>query len=1386
MLFAPQLQLNAQKLNFKFQHYTIDNGLSQNLVYSICQDARGFMWFGTKDGLNRFDGYEFKTYRYDPFDSTSLSGNTIPTLFLDKAGQLWVGTSESGLNIYDSKQDHFIHVDLDKSGKANHQSINSITEDANDNIWVATDGQGLYRLTFTEKNNHPANYSVAHYMHQDNNKESINSDFVLSVYADQQKNVWVSTISGGLQTAHLIAGKMLFKPVDYEILRVKKIIEGNEILFRKQEQLIVDMSAPIPPGNSWLEDGEGQLWFGTTSGLLLLDRLRNRVLYYDVSGAGNPDGHTYSIQNGPSVNGEAQNELWFGMIKGMGVFNTRKQTLQFLRNDPQQINSLQKGKILSVYHDNAGGIWMGSSGTGLSKYDPLSNKFPYPLYISDDKQFTSHDLSIRAFYKLPQENTLLIGTNQGLHIANTHTDEISKVPDNILSMVYSITGADNSNVWVANNNGLALFDTKTGMEQDYYPKYLKSKRVDNRLFKIFEENKNTLWLLNANSIIHFNVTGKSFTFYDFNRDSVNPYSEPAYGDIVQDRKGNLWIGTPNGLFYFDTTYHKFDYYTNHPKDTSSLSFNVVRSLLADPAHPEKYLWIGTAGGGLNRLDLTTKKFIHFTDKNGLPNNVVYGILADKAGKLWLSTNKGISKFDPQTFKFHNYGKSSGLQSNEFNSNAYYKSDDGELYFGGINGFNSFYPEKIVNNNHVPPVVFTDFRLLNQSIFPHDKTGLLQNSISETKTITLAYNQNNISFEVAALDFTESDENKYAYQLENFNKKWIPIGIERTITFSNLDPGKYVLHVRGANSDGTWNETGASITIIIQSPWWQTWWAYTFYILLSAIILYYLWKYNNRRIEIKNKLEFESLHSKKLIELDHLKSRFFANISHEFRTPLTLIIGPIEDLMQDKNVQKFREPLQYIHRNAKRLLQLINQLLDLSRLDVGNYEVNTSRDDIIPFVKQIVHSFSSMAHHKNIQLETDVDPRLKNDLKNETLIFYFDEDIIEKILYNLLSNAFKFTPDGGNIIVSICLSENNLLELRVEDNGTGIRLDKLPYIFDRFYQVDNSYKRQYEGTGIGLALVKELVELHKGTINVRSTVGHQTIFSCCFPFNKKITSNNSEPKISTNQEVLSPVVTEDDETEKTIDISRLTVLVVEDQLDVRKYISDKLAETYTVLEAKNGMEGLELAKLHIPDLVVSDVMMPMMDGFELCHSLKTNDFTSHIPIIILTARAEDVDKLAGLENGADAYLVKPFNSKELLLRVHNLIEVRNKLRKKFSGKLLVKPSQITVTSQDSQFMQRLLETVEKHLDDEKFSVDTLGHEFGMSTSQINRKLKAIINQSANVFIRSVRMERAMELLKVEQSTIAEVAYKTGFSEPSYFSRVFKNHFGFAPSEVKREQ
>ena len=554
------------------------------------------------------------------------------------------------------------------------------------------------------------------------------------------------------------------------------------------------------------------------------------------------------------------------------------------------------------------------------------------------------------------------------------------------------------------------------------------------------------------------------------------------------------------------------------------------------------------------------------------------------------------------------------------------------------------------------------------------------------------------------------------------------------------------------------------------------------------IIYLIRKDELRRVKLRNRLQSEHLEAKKLKELDHLKSRFFANISHEFRTPLTLIMGPVEDLLKTGNTEQFKKILPEVHRNSERLLQLINQLLDLSKLDAKKYRINTTREDIIPFLNQIICSFNSMAQIKKIDLKFEVDPVLDKKLLNGETKFYFDEDMIEKIMNNLLSNAFKFTEESGCITVGLKIAEekNEYLELSVKDSGIGIPPEKLTYIFERFYQADDSDKRHYEGSGVGLALIKELIDLLQGEIEVESKVDNGTTFFCYLPFNKKIVTQKISHNYQNTQTPVAKISYEEPEPGKQnqVDGSRDLILIVEDHPDVRKYIKGKLEDTYSVKEAGNGIEGLKLAQSEIPDLVISDVMMPQMDGFQLCEKLKTDKLTSHIPVILLTARAEDNDRMTGLETGADAYLVKPFNSDELNIRVKKLIELRKKLRTKFSDKLIIKPGDITVTSLDQEFMKKLMSSVENHVSDAQFSVTQLSNEMNMSVSQLSRKLKALIDQSPQKFIRSIRMQRALELLKKNSGNVSEISWDVGFEDPSYFSRVFKNHFGCLPSEKEK--
>ncbi len=1380
--------LNAQQYNYRFRHFTIDDGLSQGMVNCITQDAQGFMWFGTKDGLNKFNGYSFTAYRHDPFDQQSISGNYITSLFSDSKGRLWIGVFNGDLNLYDRQNDKFIPVfSIGPENKT--QQISAITEDAKGNIWVGTYGNGIYRIAAQQTGPHLQHMKAEHFSHVENDSTSISDDFVLSIFVDYRQHLWVSTTSGeGMRVADLSKNRLVFASPRYPLWQAGKKAEGNLIRYSLPGKRLPGNGLFKMGGKAIFEDQNRNLWFGTQTGLFLLDSGRSKVTYFDPVSAYNNDGHVLSVCSNVSIS-HSPGERWLGMFGGIGIFNVEKQTLRLLKHDAADNSSVQEGRILSVFCARDGSIWGGSNGYGLSKFSAGNNRFPYPQFVSDDNFFNATNLSVRSFCKFPEKNILLIGANNGLFLSHLQTGSLSEVKGSNIGVVYSIIDAGDNKAWVAYNKGLALFDIQTGVLKDCFYGDFADNIADKRIFKSFRENKNKIWLLTASAFIQFDVTTETFTPYYFKANPDNPFSEPAYGDILPDSQGNFWLGTPHGLLYFDTAKHAFTSYVNDPEDITSLSFNEVRSLLADPAYPEKYIWVGTAGGGLNKLDIHTRTFTHYTIKNGLPNNVLYGMLADQSGNLWLSTNKGLSKFNPERIAFRNYDISDGLQSNEFNANAYYKSPDGEMYFGGIRGFNAFYPNQIKPSPYIPPVVFTGLLLFNNPVLPAEEGALLQHPVSETKTITLAYWQNIISFEVAALDYTEPHKNQYTYQLEHFNESWIPLRTERVITFSNLSPGKYILHVKGSNNDGVWNEAGTSVTLIVTPPWWKTRVAYLLYVMTIMAVLYYIWQYNNKKLELKHRLEFEFLHSKKLAELNHLKSKFFANISHEFRTPLTLIIGPLEDLLQNGNDKQFRKVLPEMYRNSKRLLRLINQLLDLSKLDAGDYPVNTNKENIFPFVKQVVNSFSSLAEKRGVTLKVADAGFLQQDLEDASLRFYFDGDIIEKILYNLISNAMRFTPRDGNVTVSLTLPEKHgtFLELKVEDNGAGIEPDHLPFIFDRFYRVDDLSNRQYEGTGIGLSLVKELVEMHGGSIMAESDPGKGATFRCYLPLNKKTTLgkyNEAAPFAAM------PAAEENEVEEKGNDAplrkALPVVLIVEDQADVRKYIREKLIDAYNIIEATNGNEGYDKAVAQIPDLVISDIMMPGRDGFELCRLLKQDHRTSHVPVILLTARADDADKLTGLENRADAYLIKPFNAKELLISAHNLIALRNSLRSKFSKKLVVKPSEITVTSQDSLFMQGLLDTVEAHISDEQFSVEQLAHEFGMSASQINRKLKAIINQSAVAFIRSVRMQRALVLLRKNSATIAEIAYDTGFSDPAYFSRVFKIHFGYSPSEAKKTE
>ncbi len=822
---------------------------------------------------------------------------------------------------------------------------------------------------------------------------------------------------------------------------------------------------------------------------------------------------------------------------------------------------------------------------------------------------------------------------------------------------------------------------------------------------------------------------------------------------------------------------------------------MVRTICEDPRNPGQALWIGTAGGGLNHFDMQTEQFTHFTEKDGLPNDVVYGILIDSSNNLWMSTNKGLSRFNPTTGEFRNFDASDGLQSNEFNTGAYFKSQSGEMFFGGIKGLSYFQPSRVVDNPHIPAVVITGFRISNKPVSPEEHPAILNSDIAEAREIFLTYRENIISFEFAALDYSAPERNQYAYMLEGFNEDWIDNGATRTATFTNLPAGDYVFRVKAANNDNVWNESGAALRVHVAPPPWKTWWAYSLYGLAILGLLYGFRRYEMNRIRLKNDLAFEQVKIEQLHHLDEMKSRFFANISHEFRTPLTLILGQIESLMTSISAAKDQRKLEVANRNARRLLGLINQLLDLSKIEAGGMTLHATRQNLVGFVKQVVYSFELMAEQRRITLQFSTE--------RDDMPVRFEPDKMEKVFSNLLSNAIKFIPPGrdGRITVE-CWAESGetagqpeMAVVSVSDTGVGIAPEQAAHVFDRFYQADLSQTRQFDGTGIGLALVKELVELHGGDVSVNSIVGKGSDFFVRLPLAGP--AEISPPA----DDVQTPMTGE-----RAIDAETLIgevngisppavekiapgnakpiVLIVEDNPDIRAYIREQLENEFCTLEAGDGEAGISRALETIPDLIVSDVMMPKVDGYQLCQTLKKDEKTSHIPIVMLTAKADLQDKIAGLETGADAYLLKPFSARELLAQVRNLIHLRRELRERFRGVTVIKPAEVAVTPVDQAFLEKALAAIDREMSRPGFSVEALAEEIGMSVSQLNRKLNALIDQPAGQLIRSQRLQRAADLLRQQAGNVAEICYKVGFSDQANFTRAFKKQFGVSPSAYKK--
>ncbi len=1355
---------------YRFDHLTtqfetVEDGLSGNTVLSLFQDSRGFLWIGTYSGLNRYDGYEVKVYKYSSENEFSISNDGIRGICEDNDSNLWIGTN-GGLNKFIRDKEKFVRYITEENNPLSLSSnqVNAVCKDLKGNIWIATEN-GLNMYDDRIQN-------FIRYVADPHNSNGFSDRKLFSLYPDKEGNLWI----GG--NSRLIK----FDPVNKEFTSFKLI-------------------PPVDGGNaasvfSICEDHNGFLWLGTAKGgLARYDRVNSNFTYYNNSAKDNTSISANSLR---VVFEDSQNRLWIGSIdEGLNLFNWEKNNFTRI-NRSYNRDGLNDNGIYSIIEDRSGILWFGTWAGGLNKY---GQKYKFKTYSHDpENQNSLGSNEVYAIY-VDKNYELWIGTETaGLdridknrkkikHYTNNSSDPYS-ISSNV---VYTICEDKKGNIWVGTGgSGLNRFDRSTERFIRYEHESDNQEGLGNNTISQMRcDKKGNLWIGLIQGVDKYIPAEDKFIHYRHDNNVPNSLDNNLIYSLYVDRQDNIWVGTNGGgLYKYNSKIDDFRKYELFP---SGNPLNVISVIFQD--NGGNY-WAGT-NGGIVKFEPEKNFYKRYTENDGLICNFVNGILEDNNGSLWISTLKGLSRFDPATETFTSYDVSSGLQGTEFNTWAYFRSTAGRMYFGGTNGLTSFDPSEVKDNQHIPEMVINNFSVLHKNVLiGYDSSfgrTILEKSISETKQIELNYDENIVSFEIIALDFKNPRGNKYAFMLEGFDKEWTyKDASQRYITYTNLNPGKYILHIKGSNSDGVWNEAGTSLILIIDHPWWRSWWAYSLYLVIFLSVFAGTTRFYLNRKVLTNQLKLEHEHALKLAEVDRIKSNFFTNISHEFRTPLTLIMGPGDKILKSSADEEIKNEAETIKRNAGRLLRLINQILDLSKLDEKKLKLHASEANLVSFIKGIVMSFEAFAERKDLNL---VIQTTKNNLS-----LFFDRDKMDHIITNLLSNAIKFTPKGGSITVKIIEKDEDTVLIKIRDTGIGIPESEIPKLFDRFYQVDSSQTREYEGSGLGLALTKELVELHHGTITVESSVSNPktgkagwTEFTIELPRGEyHLTEDEILRKPETieshdlpePEEIEMPVPVkkeikeiDDNKTDKTI------VLIVEDNKDVRKYVKEILAQDYCVEEAMNGEQGVRKAETIIPDLIISDIMMPKMDGNQLTRILKNEEKTCHIPIILLTARGEQESRIEGLETGADDYLTKPFDTDELKVRIKNLIENRRKLQDKFRKDGLVPLKEVKHFGKlDQNFIDKINNTIQKHLSEEEFSIEDLGNEVSMSRSQVHRKLTALTGKSPSLYMRSIRLAKAKEMILDQTGNISEIAYSVGFSSPAYFTRCFKEEFGIPPSEV----
>lgn len=1361
--------VDGQTPKLYFKHFTINDGLSQNTIFCMVQDTNDFIWIGTEDGLNRFDGYDFTVYKQENRNPSSLSNSKINALLESKDGTLWIGTAD-GLNQYNRTTNNFSRIKLGGGYQRELDNyITSLVQDRRGNLWVGTLG-GL--KIYNPKTSKTASF----YVNSPTDAAGLNK--VRTIYEDKRGLLWIS-IGNDLRCFDRAKGKFLALPTT---------LENNRALRDGTVRVIS-------------EDNLGRYWFGTESeGLFCYQPATGDCKNFRSSESQNLGLLSNVIRD---IYFKSDHELWVGTREGLSILDTKTNMFSNYKYNRYDSRTISHNSIRHIMKDRSGNLWLGTFSGGLNIYSPTNANF---INIGEQLAETPGlNFPVVGAILSESNGAFWVGTEGG---GLNYIDRKSGIYKTLSAggkkhrIIKSLLKDRTGKIWMGTFDGLAYYDPDRGNFGDFEFTNPEFKTGNKQIFAL-AENERGLWIgTDGKGLVLIDKLGKAQIFTKKGK-NANGISGNTVFSILCDNDLSLWLGTDKGLNHL-TSKGSFVHYQYNPEKINSINNNAVATIFRDS---RSVLWIGTKGGGINVLDQISKKFYAITEKEGLANNIVHGIREDNSGNLWVSTNKGISKIVLKGFalplltrmyKIVNYTVADGLQSNQFSSNAVAQESNGELLFGGISGITTFFPNKIIKNNYKPKVVLTELLIKNKLVDLSSVDSPLKTSLETTDKIVLSHDQAYVSLKFAALNFINPVNNRYAYKLEGFeDDEWHYVDRQRIATYTNLDAGNYIFKVKASNNDGIWNENVKSLEIIILPPWWKTWWAYLSYAIIVLVLLYFYYIYSIRNAELKNKLILESTIREKDQEIYQRKLNFFTNISHEIKTPLTLILAPLEKLI-DLNTgnNRAQNQLMLMKRNGERLVRLINQLLDFRKFDSGSMELQAAEGNMVRFIREVVFAFDSYAKHLEVNLKIVA--------TQKSIRVWFDRDKFEKILYNLLSNALKFTRPGGNIIIEVKewldIDQQNVLEIRVQDDGIGIPEKNIAKIFDQFTHYDEDGNNRY-GTGIGLAFTKGLIELHHGIIKVESIEAIDgkpgcTCFTIILPMGKNhLSEEEIIPDYKDSENIAGYQVSDERISTPTNEVFERRkeevllshgaempmMLIVEDNLDVMDFLSSNFETNFRVIKSFNGKDGVAKAIENIPDIIISDVMMPEMSGTILCATIKQDNRTSHIPIILLTARTPLIYKIEGLETGADDYITKPFSIKVVEARVWNLLESRRQLRERYRKVITLQPTNLAITSPDEIFLEKVMSFIEKNMAEPTLNVEELGKEVFMSRVTLYRKIKALTNQTTIEFIRMVRLKKAAQFLETAQYGISEVGYMVGFTDIDYFRKCFKEQFNQTPSE-----